>query len=217
MWFFRALDTIRICINGTSKTLRFVNVILLGVCHAIRCLQNGGSHLFLICYNSIWLTWCVTPWKLQSTQMIFMKITKVNEFSYPWFEIQCGAVLTWQFFFQKFNKKTPHSSPVRPTNEVYFLWPNSDLYSASVTTVVCEISCNIGPRYNGIRLYSVIIIVNNEKNERMGLRLSKYITRLSMNHGSQPIRKTLIKKLTHNTMTRLHPLCVSLFAIFINS
>ena len=38
---------------------------------------------------------------------------------------------------------------------MYFLDKNFDLYSASVTEVTYAISCYVGPRYNGTRLYCI--------------------------------------------------------------
>ena len=47
-------------------------------------------------------------------------------------------------------------SPVRVRYGVSFVNLKSDLYSALVNAVVCEIPCNAGPRYNGTRLHKVI-------------------------------------------------------------
>ena len=55
-------------------------------------------------------------------------------------------------FYPESSQKTPNSSPVRARYGMYYVRSNSDLYSASVFTVICAISCYIGSRYNGIRL-----------------------------------------------------------------
>ena len=55
-------------------------------------------------------------------------------------------------FSPKSSQKAPHSLPIRASYEVYFVGPNSDLYSASVTTVMNAISHYIGPCYNGTQL-----------------------------------------------------------------
>ena len=71
-------------------------------------------------------------------------------------------VHTWQVlsdcykainFLIHIHKKTPHSSPVRVRYGVSFVDPGSDWYSASVPVIIYVISYNIGPRYNGTRLY----------------------------------------------------------------
>ena len=41
---------------------------------------------------------------------------------------------------------------------MYFVDSNCDLYTASVTAVICAISLYIGSRYNGTRLYIYIYI-----------------------------------------------------------
>ena len=66
-----------------------------------------------------------------------------------YWNIQCGAVITRS----NFSQNTSHSSPVRARYGMYFVGSNRDLYSVSVTVVIGAISCHIGPRYNGTRLY----------------------------------------------------------------
>ena len=66
--------------------------------------------------------------------------------------IQCGAVIT-RSIFSWILEKTSHSSPVRARCGVSFVDPASDRYFATVPVVIYAISYNIGPRYNGTRLY----------------------------------------------------------------
>ena len=56
-------------------------------------------------------------------------------------------------FFPKCSQNTSHSLPVRARYGVSFVCSNSCLYLASVIVVIHAISCYIGPRYNGTRLY----------------------------------------------------------------
>ena len=51
-----------------------------------------------------------------------------------------------------------HSSPVRSTYGMYFVGSNRDSYSAFVNAVMYAISCYIGPRHKGTRLYIFPII-----------------------------------------------------------
>ena len=48
----------------------------------------------------------------------------------------------------------PHSSPVRARYGVSFVIIISDLYSASISVILCIISCHIWPGYDGTRLYN---------------------------------------------------------------
>ena len=57
--------------------------------------------------------------------------------------------------FHKHSQNTSHSSPVRTSYGVSDFDLASCWYSASVLEVIYVISYNIGPRYNGTRLYSV--------------------------------------------------------------
>ena len=66
--------------------------------------------------------------------------------------IQRGAFIMRLIFSQK----TQHSSPVRASYGVSFVEPSSDWYSALVRVIIYVISCNIGPHYNGIRLYITV-------------------------------------------------------------
>ena len=66
--------------------------------------------------------------------------------------IQCGTVITRSIFSQN-SQKTPHSSTVRSGYGVSFVDPASDWYSASVPVIIYVIHYNIGPRYNGTRLW----------------------------------------------------------------
>ena len=67
--------------------------------------------------------------------------------------VQCSAVITWNFFSPKFTRKTLHSSPARARYGMSLVDQNPDAHSASVTEVMHAILCYIGPRYNGTRLY----------------------------------------------------------------
>ena len=57
--------------------------------------------------------------------------------------------------FHKHSQNTSHSSPVRTSYGVSDVDLASGWYSASVPEGIYVISYNIGPRYNGTRLYSV--------------------------------------------------------------
>ena len=57
-------------------------------------------------------------------------------------------------FSQKYSQKTPHSSPVRSRYWVSFVVPASYWQSASVPVIIYVISDNVEPRYNGTRLYT---------------------------------------------------------------
>ena len=64
------------------------------------------------------------------------------------------AVSLWRSqWSHNYSQQTPHNSPVRATNEVPFVDPASDRYSAWVPVIIYLISYSIGPRYNGTRLY----------------------------------------------------------------
>ena len=56
-------------------------------------------------------------------------------------------------YFPKYIQNTSHSLPVRERYGMYFVNSNCDLYSASVTEVMWEISSYIGSCYNGTWLY----------------------------------------------------------------
>ena len=71
--------------------------------------------------------------------------------------IQCGTVITRSFFFQKYSRKAPHSSPVGARYGVSFVGSAPEWYSASVPAMIYAICWYIGPRYNGTRLYSSAI------------------------------------------------------------
>ena len=75
--------------------------------------------------------------------------------------IQCDAVITWPILSQIL-KKTPHSSPIRSRYGVSFVDSQSDSYSASVPVIIHVISYNIGPHYNGIRLYHISIMQTSQ-------------------------------------------------------
>ena len=64
--------------------------------------------------------------------------------------LQCGAVITRSIFSQK-SQKT-----VRARYGVSFVDPASDWYSTSIPLIIYVMSYNIGPRYNGTRLYKII-------------------------------------------------------------
>ena len=65
---------------------------------------------------------------------------------------QCSAVITGSIFSKIFTIDT-HMSPVRARYEVPFVSLNSDLYSTSVSALVCEISHYIGLHYNDTWLF----------------------------------------------------------------
>ena len=71
------------------------------------------------------------------------------------FAIQCGAVITRSIFSQIFTKDT-HSSSGGARYGVRFVDPVSDWHSPLVHAIINVIFYNIGPRYNGTRLYCVI-------------------------------------------------------------
>ena len=54
-------------------------------------------------------------------------------------QIQCSAVITPS----NSSQKIPHSSPIRARYGVSFVCSNSDLYFASITAVMCAMSCYI--------------------------------------------------------------------------
>ena len=64
-----------------------------------------------------------------------------------------AVLLYWGQFFPKSSQKTPHSLPTSLSYGVFFVDQHSDIYSALVTEVMDTISCYIGLRYNGTRLY----------------------------------------------------------------
>ena len=68
-------------------------------------------------------------------------------------------------FFTKSSLRTPHSSPVRARYGVSFVNSNSDLYSTSVTAVLCAISCYTGLHYNGTRLYLTLEIAQSSSRQ----------------------------------------------------
>ena len=73
---------------------------------------------------------------------------------YKWYmqyHIIHTAITTWSIFSKIFVKDT-HKLPVRVRYGVSFVGSASDWYSASVSTMECEI-CYIGLRYNDTRLY----------------------------------------------------------------
>ena len=51
------------------------------------------------------------------------------------------------------SQQTPHSAPMWATYGVCFVMDNWDVYSASVTIVLCAIPCYIGPHHNSTWLY----------------------------------------------------------------
>ena len=66
--------------------------------------------------------------------------------------IQCSAVMTRYILSQIFRKGNPTAGPWG----VPFVGPPSGWYSASVPVILYVISYNIGPHYNGARLYNVL-------------------------------------------------------------
>ena len=61
-------------------------------------------------------------------------------------------------FFHTYSQKTPHSSPVRARYGLSLVHPSSDWYSDSIPVIISAISYNIGPLYNGTRLYCALDI-----------------------------------------------------------
>ena len=81
-----------------------------------------------------------------------------------WFVIQCSAVIT-QPILKKYSQKIPHSSPLRARYGVSSVDPSFDWYSASVPVNIYVISYNIGPCYNGTRLYFWADSINSHEHD----------------------------------------------------
>ena len=65
----------------------------------------------------------------------------------------CAMPLQRGNFLSKYSRKARHSSPVRARYGVSFVGSAADWYSASISPVICTISCYIRPRYIGTRPY----------------------------------------------------------------
>ena len=103
------------------------------------------------------------PWRIganasyEHTTYCYYNINKTTQHSVPilWDRLLCryNAVN-----FLQNCQKTSHSSLTSARYGMYFLGLNLDLYSASVTAVIYEISCYIGPRFNSTPLYIVYTV-----------------------------------------------------------
>ena len=72
-------------------------------------------------------------------------------------KICCSEIKSHVYMVSQFppkdSQETPHSSPMRASYGVSVENFKSDLYSASVSAVLCVISWYVGPRHNGTWLY----------------------------------------------------------------